>query len=263
MSRGRRRSRRARWAWQFLEPELSALEAQATAVLMPGAQHDAARGGPVELELVHGWPVGVTVDQQVHVAGAHCGLHCTRINIHDLTRAHVRMAPAASARPLCQALTHPQRQAQELALPGRPAYYRAQQLIGPIRRAQRVSMREQRALTVQINHHGVNQQSCAAALREALLEQKVAIAVHDVTRHAARGERAQRVEDLLPLRVLIIVSDPGFEQIPEDVERIGAGGPSLEEIYELRADGRFQRVQMQIGDEQRAHSYRSYLKDLG
>ena len=116
MSRGRRRSRRARWAWQFLEPELSALEAQATAVLMPGAQHDAARGGPVELELVHGRPVGVTVDQQVHVAGAHCGLHCTRINIHDLTRAHVRMAPAASARPLCQALTHPQRQAQELVL---------------------------------------------------------------------------------------------------------------------------------------------------
>jgi hypothetical protein len=102
-----------------------------------------------------------------------------------------------------------------------------------------------------INHHGVNEQSCAAALLEASLQQKVAIAVHDVTRHAARAQRVQRVADLLPMWVLIIVSDPGLEQIPEDVERIGAGGPSLEEIYELRADRGFQRIQMQIGDEQR------------
>ena len=258
MSHGR--GRRGRRAWQFLEPELSALPAQATAVLMPGAEHDAARTGPVQLELMHGRPVGMTVDQQVHVAGAHSGLHCTRINIHDLARALARMAPAASARLLCQELAHPQGQAQELALPGGLAYYCAQQLIGPIRRAQRIAVREQRALTVQINHHRVNQQSCAAALLEALLEQKVAIAVHDVTRYAARAQCAQRVADLLSMRVLIIVSDPGLEQIPEDVERIGAGGPSLEEIYELCADGRFQRIQMQIGDEQRAHSYRSYLR---
>jgi hypothetical protein len=248
------------WPWQFLEPELSALPAQATAVLMPGAEHDAARRGPVELELMHSRPVGMTVDQQVHVAGTHSGLHCRQIDIHDLPCAHARMTPAASARLLCEAAAHLQRQAQELSLPARLAYYRAQQLVRPIRRAQRITVREQRALAVQINHHRVNQQSGAAALLEAPLQQKVAIAVHDVTRHAARAQRAQRVADLLPMWILIIVSDPGLEQIPKDVERIGAGGPSLEEIDELCADGGFQRIQMQIGDEQRAHSYRSYLR---
>jgi len=227
---------------------------------MPGAEHDAARARAVELELMHGRAMGMAVDQQVHAAGAHGRLHRRQIDIHDLSRTHARMAPAARTRLLCQAPAHAQGQAQELALPGRLSHYGAQQLIRPIRRAQGIAVREQRALAVQIDHHGVNEQSRAAALLEALLEQEVAITVHDEARHAAHAQRAQRVADLLPMCILIIVSDPGLEQIPEDVECIGAGGPSLEEIYELRTDRGLQRIHMQIGDEQRAHSYRSYLR---
>ena len=55
------------------------------------------------------------------------------------------------------------------------------------------------------------------------------------------------------MRVLVVVPDPGFEQIAEDVERLGIVGAGAQELDELRAGRGFHCIQMQIGYEQRGH----------
>jgi hypothetical protein len=47
---------------------------------------------------------------------------------------------------------------------------------------------------------------------------------------------------------------PGFEQVAQDVQRIGGAGLATEEFEELRGDGRTHDVQVQIGDEQGGHA---------
>ena len=51
----------------------------------------------------------------------------------------------------------------------------------------------------------------------------------------------------------IVVADPGFEQVAEDVQRLRAPRFALEEIEELRGDVGPRAVEMQIGDEERGH----------
>ena len=77
--------------------------------------------------------------------------------------------------------------------------------------------------------------------------------MHDVAGYAARAERAQGIADAGAVRVLVVVPDPGFEQIAEDVERLGIVGAGAQELDELRAGRGFHCIQMQIGYEQRGH----------
>ena len=62
--------------------------------------------------------------------------------------------------------------------------------------------------------------ACAGA-GEALAEQKIAVAVDEVAGHAGLLQRFQRRGDLRVQRLGIVVADPGFKQVAEDVQRVG------------------------------------------
>jgi hypothetical protein len=49
-----------------------------------------------------------------------------------------------------------------------------------------------------------------------------------------------------------VVADPGLEEVAEDVERVGAGDGPGEEALEARGDFRPRRLEVQVGDEERA-----------
>ena len=51
-------------------------------------------------------------------------------------------------------------------------------------------------------------------------EQEIAIAVHEVDRHAAVTQTAQRCRNGLRQCAVVIVADPAFEQVAEYVERL-------------------------------------------
>ena len=63
--------------------------------------------------------------------------------------------------------------------------------------------------------------SCIAGAGEALAEQKIAVAVDEVAGHAGLLQRFQRRGDLRVQRLGIVVADPGFKQVAEDVQRVG------------------------------------------
>src|SRR5665213_3264768 len=98
------------WPRQLFQPEAVALPRKATAGIVPGAQHDTPRRHPIELELVYRRPMRVAMDQQLHAAGTHGRIHRVGLDVHDLARRALGMAPAAVAgllRKVCLLYTSP------------------------------------------------------------------------------------------------------------------------------------------------------------
>ena len=101
----------------------------------------------------------------------------------------------------------------------RVVHFTAELLIGLIVGAQGVAVQDQDPAAVQLQHFLFRQQ-----LRwrgEALAEQKIAVAVDEVAGHAGLLQRFQRRGDLRVQRLGIVVADPGFKQVAEDVQRVG------------------------------------------
>jgi len=226
---------------------------------VPRAQHDTPRRCAVEIELVHTRAMRVAVNQQSHAAGAHGGRHRGGLDVHDVGGGAAGVATAAVAGPLRETAPHAQGQFEEAPLPARIPHQGAQHLVGAIGRAERITVREQGALAVEIDEHRIDEQSRAAARLEAPLQQEIAIAMHDIAGHTARREPTQRIADQRPAGLRVIIADPRLEQIAENVERFGARRTLLEKGDELRASGGLERIQVQIGDEQGGHAYRSAL----
>jgi hypothetical protein len=109
---------------------------------------------------------------------------------------------------------------------------------------------EQRPLAVQIDDGGIVEELHAGVAREALRHQEVAIAVNEELgqlrpRDESRDARIEGQDEP-------VVADPVFEEIPEDVERVGAARGGLQEILELRGRSRPRLIEMQVRDEERS-----------
>ena len=102
----------------------------------------------------------------------------------------------------------------------RVVHFTAELLIGLIVGAQGVAVQDQDPAAVQLQHFLFRQQLHAGA-GEALAEQKIAVAVDEVAGHAGLLQRFQRRGDLRVQRLGIVVADPGFKQVAEDVQRVG------------------------------------------
>jgi hypothetical protein len=74
--------------------------------------------------------------------------------------------------------------------------------------------------------------------------------MHHIARHAALAQTGERDAHALAIRLVVVIADPGFEQIAEYVERLRSAGACRQEIDELRAGRRLAGIQVQIGDEQ-------------
>src|SRR5215468_3002141 len=115
-------------------------------------------------------------------------------------------------------------------------------------------MGEQYALAPELGDHWIAQQAAAAARTEAGAEQEVAIAVEGEARDAAASELAQRAAHTLIARLLIVVADPRLEQVTEDVERLGRGCLSAQEVQKLLGGFRGGGIQMHVRDEEQRHA---------
>lgn len=119
---------------------------------------------------------------------------------------------------------------------------------------QRVAVKEQHAPAMDIDHCSVVDEVCAAVSAEARTQQEVAIAVHHVARNACSGELPERAQYPTLVGIRIVVANPGFEEISEDVQRARLARLAREEIQELTGDVRARGVQVQIGNEKDGHS---------
>ena len=81
-------------------------------------------------------------------------------------------------------------------------------------------MHQQRRGAEEIAQARVGEELEAAAARDRLAEEEVAVAVHQADRDAAAGEPAERVEQA-PVEAVVgvVVAEPPVEEVAEDVER--------------------------------------------
>src|SRR5690606_36525633 len=136
-------------------------------------------------------------------------------------------------------------------------------LIRGIVRAQRVAVQEQHAASVQIDDRAVLEQPHAGFFAEAFADQKIAIAMYQGARRAGGRQVAHGSDRAAFVGIGIVVSDPRFEQVPEDVERLRVLRLFDEKAQELIRDLRMRSVEMEVGDEKGAHGSRAWGSGRG
>jgi hypothetical protein len=106
-----------------------------------------------------------------------------------------------------------------------------------------------------LGHPGFGQQDHVGSFGEAGADQEVAVAGDPVDRHAGIADGAQRRHDLGMIRIGdVVITGPVLEQVAEQIQLLRVPRMLLQEVEERLAGGRMRRLQMQIGDEQRADS---------
>jgi hypothetical protein len=98
---------------------------------------------------------------------------------------------------------------------------------------------------------GIGQQPGAGRGGKAIAQQEIAIAVHDADAQPGIAGGTQRGDDLGVERVAaVVVADPGFEEVAENIEFLGlAGAAGKKPEEQTRRPGRPGR-QVQVGDEE-------------
>ena len=99
----------------------------------------------------------------------------------------------------------------------------------------------------------IGQQPCADAFGEDVAEQEVAVAVHDKDGGSGGRQAGQRIDDFPVERFVrvvdAIVAGPGFEQVAENIDRLGVACRAGEVIQKAPGCARRLRRQMQVGEE--------------
>src|SRR6185295_15181671 len=75
-----------------------------------------------------------------------------------------------------------------------------------------------------------------------------------VERGAGVAQLSQRAAQFVQPGRVVIVADPGFEQIAQYIQRIGAARRGLQKPQAGAQQVRLTRLQMQIGNEQSTHA---------
>jgi hypothetical protein len=82
--------------------------------------------------------------------------------------------------------------------------------------------------------------------RTAFTQQKVSVAVYEKDLCTARGKALERWGDLIHDRIGVVITNPSFEDITQEVELIGTLGYLFEEVEQRRGNLRALRLQMQV-----------------
>ncbi len=126
----------------------------------------------------------------------------------------------------------------------------ARRLVVVVVGAQQVAVREQGGDAVEVDDGLLRQQGQAGLRGEALADQEVAVAALKSDGHAAARQLPQGVPYRRRRGVVVVVADPGVEQVAEDVYDLGLPRPhpgeADEQLHRLRA----LRREVQVGDEE-------------
>src|SRR5262249_46019696 len=147
------------------------------------------------------------------------------VDVHDLGSGDIHRRDvllAAGTHALGEPLASSQGEASHHELHQRVAYDAAEPLIGMIVGTQQVAVHQQYAPAVDIDQRAIRQQLDASLTTEAFADEEVAIAVNQEGFHASVGDVSQAREDAALVRVGIVVADPRFEQVAENVQRLRA-----------------------------------------
>ncbi len=120
--------------------------------------------------------------------------------------------------------------------------------------AERVAVHDQHLAAVEVEHLLFRQQLHAAFAGEALADQEITVAVNEVAGDAAFHQRFDGAGDFPVQRVGIVVANPGFKQIAQDVQRIGAFRFTALKTQKTGGDRRFFCLQMQIRNKECRHA---------
>ncbi len=124
------------------------------------------------------------------------------------------------AHPGGNTFTYPQRQREKQPLDPGIMHFGPKTQVTRIVGTERIAVHDQQPMAVERQHLLFRQQRHAASLREASANQEVAIAMDKVNRNR---QGAQGAGNLLMQRIGIVVANPGFKQIAENIERVAVG----------------------------------------
>src|SRR5690606_38246497 len=93
----------------------------------------------------------------------------------------------------------------------------------------------------------------AAACGELRTHQEIAIAMHEINAGAGLAQALQCSAERVQPRRIVVIANPGFENVAEQVQLLGAVSRGLEPVQAGAQQIRLRGLQMQIGDEKRGH----------
>ncbi len=126
-----------------------------------------------------------------------------------------------------------------------------QTLVAGVASAQHVAVHQQHTLAMQVDDGAVLEQRAAGLGGEARADEKIAIAVHEIRGYSRIVQCAQLRDDRAYCRIGVVVAEPGFEQVAEDVERTRCACLAAQEIHELSRDPGCRGIEVQVRDQQR------------
>ncbi len=181
-----------------------------------------------------GGSVGVAVDHHPAVVGAQGVVHRRGRHIHDDLALVGIFHLALAAHLAGDGLTAGERQSQKE--PAQPLELgdAAKLLIPLIQGAEQIAVAQHYPLPIEVDNARVTQQCHPRALGELLSQQKVTVAVDKVDGHILLAQGQEGVGHLLMKRIGVIIANPEFEEIPQHIEGIGAGGVVLEKAHQCR-----------------------------
>ena len=125
----------------------------------------------------------------------------------------------------------------------------AEILVGRVVGAQGVAVHQQRRHPIQVDPGGVGEQRHAGPRGVAFGQHEVAVAVHEIHRRARSDQRREPLRRVACDRFVVVVADPGFEQVAEDVERVRPGHLVLQEAKKTPGGSRAFVGEVQVGNE--------------
>lgn len=194
------------------------VDLQHRALVVPVAQDDAPAGPAVDGVVVDGGTVRVAVDQQVDVVPAEGVGDRPGVDVHDRLAGAGGVGATAFPRLRRERAADRQGLREHARQPDRVAHLGPERLVGGVVGAQRVAMHEHGRCAGRLDAGRVGQQFHAGAGGVVRAEGEVAVAGHEADGDAAVGEGAQGPRDPGRQFGIVVVADPGLEQVAKDVE---------------------------------------------
>jgi hypothetical protein len=236
------------------------VEHQHASGFVPLRKHKTLDGRTVDLDSMHGGPVGMTVYQTYGPVLRKNRFDRFLVDIHNFIAFAELVIETPEAVPARVGQSQKQRFPQNFALPLRTSGFSAELQIRKIIGAQEVAVHQQSPPAIQINHRIVLDEFDAGFIEKALSDQKIPVALLEIDHSTRVGKLPQRRFDLFSRRRGVIVPDPGIEEISEDIQGRGTFRAVLQKIEELPGDRRSGRSEMKIGDKERFREHDSGFK---
>lgn len=213
---------------------------------MPVAEHPARMSGVIVPALV----MRMAVDHGLCVVPSQHSLDSSGIDVHDRQRFDFLLGLALEAQRRDFPFAFDERAGQKVGTPCRRPHLGAKALVVGIIGAERVAVRQQRRLTVDIADDRVGKQGATGSRSESIANEKVTVAGHEPEFDAGIRQLAQCRDDAGIERIgKIVIACPVVEQVAKNRQVPGLTSRAGEEFEKQRHRSRFGRGQVYIGNE--------------